>query len=72
MKKKSTSFRLVALLNIVTLAVFRISVSFYLVYWAVSFLFFALVVKLEVSGFRIFDYASVISGHANPCNPMVT
>ncbi|RCN27597.1 hypothetical protein ANCCAN_26668 [Ancylostoma caninum] len=34
-KKKSTSFRLVALLNIVTLAVFRISVSFYLVYWAV-------------------------------------
>ncbi|KHJ85085.1 hypothetical protein OESDEN_15194 [Oesophagostomum dentatum] len=34
-KKKSTSFRLVALLNIVTLAVFRISVSFYLVYWAI-------------------------------------
>ncbi|KAJ1359042.1 hypothetical protein KIN20_017655 [Parelaphostrongylus tenuis] len=34
-KKKSTSFRLVALLNIITLAVFRISVSFYLVYWAV-------------------------------------
>ncbi|WKX89434.1 hypothetical protein Q1695_008806 [Nippostrongylus brasiliensis] len=35
-KKKSTSFRLVALLNIVTLAVFRISVSFYLVYWAIA------------------------------------
>ncbi|CAJ0596184.1 unnamed protein product [Cylicocyclus nassatus] len=34
-KKKSTSFRLVALLNMVTLAVFRISVSFYLVYWAI-------------------------------------
>ncbi|KJH41465.1 hypothetical protein DICVIV_12557 [Dictyocaulus viviparus] len=34
-KKKSTSFRLVALLNIITLAVFRISVSLYLVYWAV-------------------------------------
>ncbi|KAE9419911.1 hypothetical protein Angca_005945, partial [Angiostrongylus cantonensis] len=34
-KKKSTSFRLVALLNIITLAVFRLSVSFYLVYWAV-------------------------------------
>lgn len=34
-KKKSTSFRLVALLNVITLAVFRISVSFYLVYWAV-------------------------------------
>ncbi|VDP13827.1 unnamed protein product [Heligmosomoides polygyrus] len=35
-KKKSTPFRLVALLNIITLAVFRVSVSFYLVYWAVS------------------------------------
>ncbi|VDM69489.1 unnamed protein product, partial [Strongylus vulgaris] len=35
-KKKSTPFRLVALLNIVTLAVFRISVSFYLVYWAIT------------------------------------
>ncbi|KAK5986398.1 TLC domain-containing protein 2 [Trichostrongylus colubriformis] len=34
-KKKSTSFRLVALLNIITLAVFRISVSIYLVYWAI-------------------------------------
>ncbi|KAK6038915.1 hypothetical protein COOONC_23580 [Cooperia oncophora] len=34
-KKKSTSFRLVALLNIITLAVFRISVSVYLVYWAI-------------------------------------
>ncbi|KAE9419896.1 hypothetical protein Angca_003276, partial [Angiostrongylus cantonensis] len=34
-KRKSTSFRLVALLNIITLAVFRLSVSFYLVYWAV-------------------------------------
>uniref|UniRef100_A0A7I4XWU1 TLC domain-containing protein n=1 Tax=Haemonchus contortus TaxID=6289 RepID=A0A7I4XWU1_HAECO len=35
-KKKSTSFRLVALLNIITLAVFRISVSIYLVYWAIT------------------------------------
>ncbi|KAK6027461.1 hypothetical protein OSTOST_06505 [Ostertagia ostertagi] len=34
-KKKSTSFRVVALLNIITLAVFRISVSVYLVYWAI-------------------------------------
>uniref|UniRef100_A0A0K0CW48 TLC domain-containing protein n=1 Tax=Angiostrongylus cantonensis TaxID=6313 RepID=A0A0K0CW48_ANGCA len=37
-KRKSTSFRLVALLNIITLAVFRLSVSFYLVYWAVGYI----------------------------------
>ncbi|CAI4230959.1 unnamed protein product [Auanema sp. JU1783] len=34
MNKKSTSFRIIALLNMVTLVLFRLGVSIYLLYWA--------------------------------------
>ncbi|VDM63855.1 unnamed protein product [Angiostrongylus costaricensis] len=59
-KKKSTSFRLVALLNIITLAVFRLSVSFYLVYWAVSNTSFFLIFTISVI-FSLFCSNSVLA-----------